>query len=100
MLGDFACFPNTRRAPVTAMELFVGEPLGYDPKTRVPGPVTRANLAHLEVYFATEGARLKAWDDSAAGRTQSLGGIDDPRAKARVTFVIPMDMADALGCAP
>lgn len=97
VLGPYKEFPNTRRAPITALEMYVGEPLANDPKTGTP--TVKANLAHMELNLPTPTAREKMWDKSIEGRKQSLGG-DDNRAKAKVTFVIPVPTARRLGCLP
>lgn len=98
VLGNFPEFPPTRRSPVTAMEIFVGEPLENDPKTEKP--TTQANLAHIinkDVYGHQ--AFKNVWHDSEEGRTASLGTKNDNRAKAKVTLVLPVPLARRLGCA-
>jgi hypothetical protein len=40
------------------------------------------------------------WEKSKKDRLQSLGGVDDERAKARVAFTIPLALAQSLGCLP
>jgi len=97
VLGPFDEFPKTRRSPVTAIEMYVGEPLTHDPKTGVP--TTKANLAHISLPVDTQPMRDKLWKGSILGRLKSLGG-EDSRAKAKVSFVIPKKMATDLGCAP
>jgi hypothetical protein len=103
-LGDFESFPPTRRAPVSALEIFVGEPLARDPKTGDPS--TKANLAHIKmVPPMPRKAEAAAWDNSPKLRRESLGltpdgDDDDLRAKAKVSFVIPLTLAQTLGCAP
>lgn len=97
VLGPFAYFPKTRRTDCVAFEIFVGTP-GVDPKTgQAP---TRANLAHVRLPFATQHAFESAWKQSVEGRLASLGNKDDPRAKAKVSFVIPATVAAAHGCTP
>lgn len=110
VLGPFPEFPNTRRAPVTAMELFVGPPLEFDPKTH--RPTDKANLAHVDVAPLAGQAFERTWRNSVAGRRASLGinvppeteeldpAVDDLRAKAKVAFVIPMKLATELGVVP
>ena len=98
VLGNFPEFPPTRQSPVTAMEIFVGAPLKFDPKTEKP--TTQANLAHIidkDVYGHK--AFKNAWDASHEGRTASLGTEFDNRAKAKVTLVLPVPLARRLGCA-
>ena len=97
VLGDFAVFPNTRRAPVTALEMFVGDPDPLDPKSRTP--TGRANLAHVEARskFPNDRSYNKTWDNTVAGRLRSLGGVNDLRAKAKVSFVVPLALATSLG---
>lgn len=97
VLGPFAEFAPTRRAPVVALELFVGRPLGADPKTGQP--TAKANLAHIEIPAPTPAFYARMWERSQAGRLKSLGGVDDVRAKAKVAFVMPLDMAKKLGAA-
>ena len=98
VLGPFPEFPLTRRAPVTAIELFVGTPKALDPKTQLV--VTKANLAHLTIRLPNDHAFGTMWDRSVAGRLASLGGVEDSRAKAKVSFVVPRDMAKSAGCLP
>jgi hypothetical protein len=38
ILGPYQEFPPTRRAPITAFEMYVGEPRTEDPKTGAPTP--------------------------------------------------------------
>lgn len=97
VLGPFMEFPPTRRAPISALEIYVGEPRPTDPKTG--DPTTKANLAHMEMNFPTDTAFKKTWNKSVDGRLASLGG-EDSRAKAKIAFVIPKALADKLGCAP
>lgn len=95
VLGPFPEFPPTRRAPVTALELYVGKPLANDPKSG--NATTKANLAHMAMPQLNELTFKKTWNKSVEGRTRSLGG-DDSRAKAKISFVIPKVLADQLGC--
>lgn len=102
-LGNFGVFPKTRRAPHTAFEIFVGEPAPQDPKDHTPS--TKANLAHIDLRDPnlinrdfTQKAVDTMWDKSKAGRLSSLGGVEDRRAKAKVTFVVPIALARRLGC--
>ncbi|HET7084425.1 MAG TPA: hypothetical protein VFI23_06620 [Rhizomicrobium sp.] len=99
LLGNFAVFPPTRRSPITALELFVGEPLPNDPKSG--GPSKIANLAHMITRDQIGDKPFDhMWDESVKGRRKSLGDKDDNRARARVTFVVPIAMARRLGYAP
>src|SRR5262249_49743225 len=98
VLGNFDGFPATRRAPVTALEIFVGVPRAMDPKTGEPSK--KANLAHVELVLPTSDAAQNMWDKSVEGRLTSLGGVDDVRAKAKVAFVVSSALAESLGCAP
>lgn len=108
VLGPFAGFPSTRRAPVAALEIFVGEPMELDPKTRQP--TKKANLAHTPLSSITQSKFDWFWAKSEEGRRRSLGCTEaclatgsappvchDPRAKARVAFVIPIKLAASLG---
>lgn len=98
MFGDFPEFPPTRRAPVTALELFVGEPIPGGPRGQ--DKKERANLAHIRLDDLPDHEHfLQMWENSEAGRTRALGGdVDDTRAKAKVTLVVPPDLAHRLGC--
>ena len=102
-LGNFDVFPSTRRAPHTAFEIYVGEPALQDPKAHTPS--TKANLAHIDFRDRelinrdyTQTAVDTMWGRSRIGRLRSLGGADDKRAKAKVTFVVPTALAKKLGC--
>jgi len=105
ILGDFPEFPATRRAPITALEMFVGPPRPQDPKTGMP--TTKANLAHADVSpLPTSNSFDSMWKRSQKGRRDSLGCdancdpvCHDYRAKAKVAFVIPMTLATSLGLA-
>jgi hypothetical protein len=103
VLGNFDVFPNTRRAPHTAFEIYVGEPALQDPKEHKPS--TKANLAHIDFRDRNlinrdypQTAVDKMWRMSKIGRLKSLGQVDDKRAKAKVTFVVPATLAKKLGC--
>lgn len=104
MLGDFKEFPNTRKAPITALEIFVGVPSPNDPKSGKPS--TKANLAHLQLPYPSPEAFKRAWSSAEKGRAESLGvplhvpDKDDVRAKAKVSFVIRPVVAKKLGCHP
>jgi len=99
-LGPFDDFPPTRRSPVLALEIYLGEPMTHDPKTREPS--TKANLAHMSLGPDIENATVDAmWEASKDARLKSLGlapGLEDNRAKAKVSFVIPALLAEQLGC--
>jgi hypothetical protein len=103
VLGNFNVFPNTRRAPHTAFEIYVGEPALQDPKEHKPS--TKANLAHIDFRDRSlinrdysQAAVDTMWGRSKIGRLTSLGGVDDKRAKAKVSFVVPTTLARKLGC--
>lgn len=98
VMGPFADFPATRRAPVTAIELFVGTPLSSDPGSGKP--TVKAHLAHMDMPMLTQKAFNLLWEKTRSGRLESLNGVDDPRAKAKVSFVIPLPLAKQIGCAP
>jgi hypothetical protein len=98
VLGPFHEFPNTRRAPLVAMELYVGEPRPEDPKTLQP--TKKANLAHIEMNLPTHHTFQSVWEKSEKGRLASLGGIEDSRAKAKISFVVPLTLAQKHRCAP
>lgn len=97
VFGPFKEFPPTRRVPVTAIEIYVGEPRENDPKTGEPS--TKANLAHMDVFLPTRKAFEKMWEGSSKGRAKSLGG-EDNRAKAKVSLVLPKALATEIGCKP
>ncbi|HEV2263623.1 MAG TPA: hypothetical protein VGR79_03715 [Stellaceae bacterium] len=104
VMGPYEEFPKTRRAPVTAFEIFVGEPALQDPKEHTP--TKKVNFAHIDFRDRelinkdfTQDAIDAMWKASEAGRRKSLGG-DDNRAKAKITFVIPTALATQMGCAP
>lgn len=94
VLGPFSEFPRTRQSPVSALEIFVGEPLQLDPKTG--GIAAKANLAHMKIRLPTQQAFERLMELSSAGRAKSLGGPDD-RAKAKVSFVLTKAQAKSLG---
>jgi hypothetical protein len=96
VFGPFPEFPPTRRAPMVALEIFVGLPRATDPKT--DQPTAKANLAHMKLDLPTQAAFDRMWNKSVEGRLASLGGAEDSRAKAKVSFVMPKDLADQLGC--
>lgn len=98
VLGPFDPFPATRQAPVTALEIFVGTP---PPADDDGSPTQKANLAHVRVSPpVTRGVFDYMWQNSVNGRLKSLNGVDDGRAKAKVAFVVPLVLAQTLGCAP
>lgn len=96
VLGPFTEFPPTRRSPVPALEIYIGEPMPHDPKSG--RPTTKANLAHMDLPSLTASAFRAMWKKSEEGRLTSLGK-EDIRAKAKVSFVIPLSLAQQLGCA-
>jgi hypothetical protein len=103
VMGNFDVFPNTRRAPCTAFEIYVGDPAPQDPKEHTPS--TKANFAHIDFRDRTlinvdfpQDAVDNMWEQSKARRRISLGGIDDRRAKAKVSFVVPTALAQKMGC--
>lgn len=98
VLGPFDDFPNTRRSPVTALEIFVGIRADWNEKANAQA--CKANLADVHIEALPNQIFSKVWDSSIAARLGSLGGVDDSRAKAKVSFVIPLELAQALGCAP
>jgi hypothetical protein len=95
VLGPFRVFPSTRKAPVVALELFIGEPRPMGPLDDVA--TTKANLAHIELGLPMHKMFQTMWKNSIKGRTKSLGGSDN-RAKAKVTLVVPVTLARRLGC--
>lgn len=98
VLGNFPAFPATRRAPVTALEIFVGAPLPNDPGSGKP--TTKGHLAHMDMTFPSPDAFKKLWSQTPATRLAALGGVDDLRAKAKVSFVVPVKLAERIGCMP
>ena len=97
VLGPFDDFPPTRKAPVTALEIYVGAPRPNGPLD--DAPTTKANLAHIELNLPSHATFEMMWESSKKGRLDSLGGPDN-RAKAKVSLVLPMSMAQLVGCAP
>jgi hypothetical protein len=97
VLGDFPEFPATRRAPVVALEIFVGKPPQLN---RAGKPTVKANLDLVDIQVPTQAAFEHMWKQTEKERLTSLGGIDDPRARAKVSFVVPLALAKTLGCAP
>jgi len=99
VLGKFSAFPPTRKSPIAALEIFVGEPLVNDPKTGEP--TQKANLAHIDARSVLgDGPFEGVWSKSVEGRKASLGNRDDNRAKAKVTLVMTPALARRLGCSP
>ena len=90
--------PPTRRAPVTALEIYIGEPRPRGPLN--DKPTEKANLAHIEMQLPSHDAFVNTWNKSKEGRTRELGGKEDNRAKAKASLVIPETLANRLGCAP
>ena len=88
VFGNFDHFPATRRAPYVAIEMYVGFPSDSDPKTGEPA--TKATLAHITMPAMTDETLDNLWEQTRVARLESLGGIDDPRAKAKVSFVAPV----------
>jgi hypothetical protein len=103
ILGPFQEFAPTRRSPVPALEIFVGESPIVDPKTgEVP---TKANLAHIDVSQSLKSVPghdpvAAMWKKSQVKRLESLGGKEDARAKAKVALVVSKALAEELGIAP
>jgi hypothetical protein len=95
VLGPFDEFPRTRRAPVTALEIFVGNPPAIDYGTKKPP--AKANLAHIEIDHPDQSFFDSMWDNTKRLREKVLGGVD-MRAKAKVSFVVPIALARKLGC--
>jgi hypothetical protein len=97
VLGPYAEFPPTRRAPVTALEIYVGAPRPRGPLD--DADTTKANLAHIELNLPNHATFETMWESSKKGRLDSLGGPDN-RAKAKVSLVLPTSMAQLVGCEP
>jgi len=99
VLGPFPQeFPNTRCAPVTAFEIYVGVP--PPPVDFMGTPTKKGHLALIKIDHLNQEAIQNLAKETKAIRLESLGGIDDPRAKAKVSFSVPMSVASALGCVP
>lgn len=95
LLGPFTEFPNTRRAPVAAFEIYVGKPKTLDAVSKKP--TDRANLAHIDSRPLTEEMANRMVANTVASRRKSLGladGEDDKRAKAKVSFVVPQQVVE------
>lgn len=76
--------------------------MANDPVSRKP--TDRANLAHADLS-TTSILRIpnlfeKMINQSKALRLRSLGGVDDRRAKAKVSFVIRPALARKFGLEP
>lgn len=104
--GPFSDLPATRRAPVAAIELFVGIPMAQDPKPP-HDPPTKVNLAHIETPNLSADAYASMTTRTGKSRRKSLGlSLDegatdqDLRAKAKVTLVLPEAIAVQLGILP
>ena len=97
VFGNFPECPPTRRSPVTALELFVGELRPRGPLD--DAPTTKGNLAHIELHLPTHEMFRTMWENSELGRATSLGG-QDMRAKAKVSLVVTPELANSLGCTP
>jgi hypothetical protein len=98
VLGPFSEFPQHSESPRHGARDLRGnraisptdrgaDPQGAPADVPVEGLPTRATFDWM-------------WDRSKSERRRSLGGIDDPRAKAKVTFAIPMALAALIGCVP
>jgi hypothetical protein len=103
VLGPFSEFPPTRRAPVPALEIFVGDPRPMGPLNDTA--ITKANLAHMEMYLPTHNTFMIMWNSSHTGRSRALkekpeSKETDQRAKAKVTLVMKPALAKKLGCHP
>lgn len=98
VLGPFENFPPTRRAPITALEMYVGQPMSHDPQSGAP--TTRAHLAHMKLELPNPQSVQTMWESTRTLRRESLGAEDDSRAKANVSFVIPLVLAQNLVCVP
>jgi hypothetical protein len=100
--GPFNIFPRTRRSPVATFELFVGEPRTNDPVSQTP--TNRANLAHADLtttrILRVPNLYKNMLTQTKALRLKSLNGIDDRRAKAKVSFTIRPALAAKLGLTP
>ena len=97
VLGPFpAAFPATRCAPVTALEIYTGNP----PPTDFNGnPTKGAHLALVNVMLDPP-IHKRMTVETAQDRLDALGGINDLRAKAKVAFSVPLSLAAQLGCVP
>jgi len=101
VLGPIRGFPATRKAPITALEMFVGVPpeLNRDGK-----PADKANLADVNVIPPLAQAHHDhMWTSTQRVRKEILGethGKVDLRAKAKVAFVVSAKLAQSMGCAP
>jgi hypothetical protein len=96
VLGPFNEFPPTRRAPVVAFEIFVGDPPPYD---YYGTPTSKGNLASVALPMVKPHTYSMVWKKSIAGRLASNNG-EDSRAKAKISFVISPALAAKMGCTP
>lgn len=95
VFADQPHMPATRRAPVFSLELFTGDPSRFDPKTGAP--TAKANLAHLNMDILDDTAYEDTWQKTREARLSSLGNVDDTRAKAKVSYVVPKGIALSCG---
>jgi hypothetical protein len=97
VMGPFDVFPETRRAPVTAMEIFIATASAKDIFGR---PRDKANLADIVFEPALNPTAFSImWDRTKKLRGERLADPQDRRARAKVSFVVPLPVAKALGYA-
>ena len=87
-LGPFDFLPATRRAPVTEVILVV-KPKVYPLRSkRITDDKQAAHLADMPV-LVEDPAFDRLWTTTEKQKATILGSGPEPRAKARVTFVVP-----------
>lgn len=87
-LGPFAFFPRTRRAPFLEIALVAKPARGNSKSPRLKRTAHEAHLAYMNIDWLEPAAFEKLIDSTSALRRKLLG-VDDPSAKARVTFSVP-----------
>lgn len=93
-LGPFAFFPRTRRAPFTEIALVAKPAQGASQSSRLKRTEHEAHLAYMNIDWLDAPAFEKLIDSTSAHRLRLLGG-QNPSAKARVTFALPVAIWNA-----
>lgn len=87
-LGPFEFLPTTRRAPVTEV-ILVTKPKRYPLRsTRIKDDPLAAHLADMPINVE-DGVFDRLWTGTERHKAFVLGDGGDPRAKAKVSFVVP-----------
>lgn len=67
---------------------------GAHPDGRPLGKPATAEVKQARI--AAHAAFDRLWKGSVAARLASLGGVDDERAKAKISFVVPLSVAQSV----